>query len=82
MNCYFSARYARIARRRGPNNAAVAVANSLDKVLWPVCSTGTFSEDLRADSFERRDDPTRQAARLQRRFETLGYSVTSAEKPA
>jgi len=31
---YSSAQYARIARRRGPNKAAVAVANSMLNVVW------------------------------------------------
>jgi transposase len=79
---YFSAQYARIARRRGPNKAAVAVANSLVRVVWHVLSTGSFFEDLGADYFEQRDDPARQAARLQRRIEALGYSVTITEAAA
>ncbi len=81
-NSYFSAQYPRIARRRGPNTAAVAVANSLVRVVWHVLSTGAFYEDLGADYFERRDDPARQAARLQQRLEALGYSVTISEKAA
>jgi transposase len=40
---YFSAQYARIARRRGPNRAAVALAHSMLAVVWHLLSSGAGS---------------------------------------
>jgi transposase len=37
---YFGAQYRNIARRRGPNKAAVAVAHSLIEVVWHLLTTG------------------------------------------
>ncbi|HYX25203.1 MAG TPA: IS110 family transposase, partial [Thermoanaerobaculia bacterium] len=79
---YFSAQYARIARRRGPNKAAVAVANSILAVIWYVLTNGCFYEDPGADYFERRHDPVLEAKRLQARIEALGFDVTLSPKAA
>ena len=73
---YFSAQYSRIARRRGPNKAAVAVANSMLTAIWHLLTTGAFYEDPGADYFERRHDPVLEAKRLQTRIEALGFVVT------
>ena len=54
---YFSAQYSRIARRRGPNKAAVAVAHSILAVTWHLLTTGTLYEDPGARYFEQRHDP-------------------------
>ena len=75
---YFAAQYAQIARRRGPNKAAVAVAHSLTDVIWHVLSTGERFEDLGNDYFDGRRDPEREARRLVQRLEALGHSVTIA----
>ena len=79
---YFSDQYARIARRRGPNKAAVAVANSIVAVAWHLLSNGALYDDPGADYFERPNDPVREAKRLQRRIEALGFAVTIGEKAA
>jgi transposase len=73
---YFSAQYARLARRRGPNKAIVAVANSMLAVVWHVLTNGCLYEDPGADYFERRHDPAVEAKRLQARIEALGFVVT------
>jgi transposase len=75
---YFAAQYRQIARRRGPNKAAVAVAHSLLDVIWHLLSTGECFEDLGEDFFDRRRDPERQTRRLVHQLEQLGYSVTLA----
>jgi transposase len=72
---YFGAQYRQIARRRGPNKAAVAVAHSLLDVVWHLLSTGEQFEDLGDDYYERRRDPERQARRLVTQLEDLGYNV-------
>lgn len=79
---YYSALYQRIARRRGPNKAAVAVAHSILETTWHLLTTGAFYEDPGADYFERRHDPAVEAKRLQARIEALGYAVTITEKAA
>ena len=79
---YYKAQYARIARRRGPNKAAVAVANSMLFTIWHLLSTGQLYEDPGADYFERRHDPAVEAKRLARRIEELGFDVSLTEKAA
>ena len=79
---YFSAHYARIARRRGPNKATVAVANSILAVAWHLLTNGALYEDPGSDYFDRRNDPVREAKRLQHRIEALGFEVTITERAA
>ena len=79
---YSSAQYARIARRRGPNKAAVAVANSMLNVAWHLLTNGELYQDLGADYFESHNDPTVQVKRLSKRIEALGFDVTVTERVA
>lgn len=76
---YFAAQYRRIARRRGPNKATVAVAHSILTVLWHLMADPAQRyQDLGGDYFERRRDPQREADRLVRQLERLGYKTTLA----
>ena len=79
---YFGAQYRQIARRRGPNKAAVAVAHSLIELVWHLLSTGEVFKDLGDDYFKTRQDPQRQARRLVAQLEELGYAVTLEAPPA
>jgi transposase len=79
-NTYLGAQYRRIAARRGPNKAAVAVAHSMIIAAWHMLNTGETYRDLGADYFTRRNNPEHQARRLARQLEQLGYTVTI--KPA
>ncbi len=72
---YFGAQYHQIARRRGPNKAAVAVAHSLIDLIWHLLSTGEVFEDLGHDYFQRLNDPDRQARRLVAELQQLGFTV-------
>jgi transposase len=81
-NSYYSAQYARIARRRGPNKAAVAVAHSMLDTTWHLLTTGALYQDPGADYFERWHDPDAEAKRLKRRIEALGYDVVLNQKAA
>jgi hypothetical protein len=74
---YYSAQYSPVARRRGPNKAAVAVAHSMLECVWHLLTTGALYKDPGADYFERRHDPAVEAKRLRHRIEALGFSVTS-----
>ena len=79
---YFSARYSRIAKRRGPNKATVAVANSILAVAWHLLSTGSLYIDPGAGYFDQRNDPAREAKRIQHRIESLGFEVTLTKTAA
>jgi hypothetical protein len=79
---YFGAQYRQIARRRGPNKAAVAVAHSLIELVWHLLSTGEAFKDLGEDYFKTRQDPQRQARRLVAQLKELGYAVTLEAPPA
>jgi transposase len=72
---YFYAQFHRIARRRGRNKAAIAVAHSLLTAVYHVVRTGQPYAELGVDYFDRLD-----AARVEchhvRRLEQLGYAVT------
>ena len=73
---YYGAQYRQIARRRGPNKAAVAVAHSLIELVWHLLSTGEVYNDLGEDYFTNRQDPERRARRLVAQLEELGFKVT------
>jgi len=73
---YFGAQYRQIARRRGPNKAAIAVAHSLIELVWHLLSTGEVYNDLGEDYFSKRQDPERRAHRLVAQLEQLGFKVT------
>jgi transposase len=73
---YFAAQYSRIARRRGPNKAVVAVAHSMVVAAWHILTTGEPYRELGADYFQRRLDPQREIDRLVRRLMDQGYRVT------
>jgi transposase len=79
---YFGAQYRQIARRRGPNKAAVAVAHSLIELVWHLLKTGEVYQDLGDDYFTNRQDPERRARRLVAQLEELGFSVTLEASPS
>jgi transposase len=76
-NSFLAARYKRLARRRGPNKAAVAVAHSILIILWHLMANPTERyHDLGVDFYERRRDPEREARRLVAKLAELGYTAT------
>ena len=79
---YFGAQYRQIARRRGPNKAAMAVAHSLIELVWHLLSTGEVFKDLGEDYFASRQDPKRRARRLVAQLEELGFKITLEAAPA
>jgi len=81
---YFGAQYRQIAKRRGPNKAAVAVAHSLSDLIWHQLTTGECFHDLGDDYFQRRRDPERETRRLVAQLQQLGFHValTPSRDPA
>ncbi len=73
---YLAAQYRRLAARRGPNRAAVAVAHSMVVSAWHMLTTGETYRELGGDYYTRRD-PEQQARRLTQQLESLGYTVTA-----
>ncbi|MCZ9880699.1 IS110 family RNA-guided transposase [Arthrobacter sp. B2a2-09] len=72
---YFSAKYRRIASRRGPVKALVAVEHAMLTAAWHMLSTGELYRDPGADYFTRRT-PSRTKAHAIGQLESLGYKVT------
>jgi transposase len=74
-NTYFAAKYRRIAARRGPRKALVAVEHAILVAIWHIATTGAFYDDPGADFYTRlRPDQTRQRAIKQ--LNNMGYKVT------
>jgi transposase len=77
---FFSARYHRLAARRGGKRAAIAVAHSMLIAIYRMLQDGTHFEDLGPTHLEAK---RRQAIALRsvKRLEELGFKVT-IEEPA
>lgn len=72
---YFSAKYKRIASRRGPMKALVAVEHAMLVAAWTMLRNGEFYRDPGADYFTRHV-PAKTRARAIGQLESLGYRVT------
>jgi transposase len=84
---FLSARYRRIAKKRGKQKALVAVARTLLTIIWHLLSdlaTGTPSHyrDLGSDWYATHVDKQRRTRRLLRELRSLGYDVALTEQPA
>jgi transposase len=72
---YYGARYRRIASRRGPKKANVAIQHSMLIAIWHMGTTGTIYNDPGADHYTRLN-PERTRTRAIRQLESMGYRVT------
>jgi len=72
---YLGARYRRIASRRGPQKANVAIQHSMLTAIWHMGTTGTFYDDPGGDYFTRLH-PDRSKKRAIHQLEAMGYRVT------
>jgi transposase len=72
---YYGARYRRIASRRGPQKANVAIQHSMLVAIWHMGTTGTLYDDPGADYFTRLH-PDRARKRAIHQLEAMGYRVT------
>ena len=73
---FLSARYNRIARRRGPNKAAIAIAHSMLVATHHMLLTGEIYNDLGAEFFNQRNNPARALRHHIAELEAAGYTVT------
>jgi transposase len=77
---YLAVKYRRIASRRGPIKAIVAVEHAMLIAIWHMMTNGVFYEDLGGDFYTRRNpDKTKQRALSQ--LKQMGYDVTLTPSP-
>ncbi|TDU05375.1 transposase [Streptomyces sp. 846.5] len=72
---FLSARYHRIATRRGPMRALVATEHSMATAMWHMLTQGVPYLELGGDYYTRRE-PERAKARITAQAEALGLAVT------
>ena len=72
---YLGVRYRRIASRRGPMKANVAVQHSMLIAIWHMGHTGELYNDPGADYFTRLH-PERAKKRALHQLEAMGYRVS------
>lgn len=75
-----SARYRRIAARRGPMKALVAIEHTLLTAIWHMITNDAKYADLGGDYYTRRN-PERTKQRAIQQLRQLGYDVTLTELP-
>ena len=74
---YFSAKYRRIAARRGPVKALVALEHAMLIAIWNMLTTGALYSDPGGD-FYTRLNPDKTKNRALDQLRTMGYCVTLA----
>jgi transposase len=74
---YLRAQYHRLAARRGPKRAIVAVAHTLLVIVYHLLTTGEVYRELGGDYFDQRNKDA-LARRMVKRLASLGYTVTLA----
>jgi transposase len=75
QHTYFSAKYKRIASRRGPMRAIVAVEHAMIIAAHNMLANGDFYRDPGANYYTAHQ-PARTKSRAINQLETLGYRVT------
>ncbi len=74
-NTYLGVKYRRIAARRGPMKALVAVEHSVLVAIWNMTRTGELYNDPGAD-YHLRLRPDRAKRRALDQLHAMGYDVT------
>lgn len=72
---YLAAKYRRVASRRGPVVAIVALEHAVLTATWHMLTTGTVYEDPGGDYYTRRD-PAKTRDRAVGQLRAMGYEVT------
>ena len=81
-NTYLAAKYRRVAARRGPQKAVVAVEHAMLTAIWYMITNGVPYADLGGDFYTRRN-PDQAKNRAIDQLRRLGYTVTlSPVQPA
>ena len=78
---YLSAKYRRIAARRGPMKAIVALEHAMLIALWNMLTNGELYEDP-GDDFYTRLNPDKAKTRAVEQLRKMGYDVTLNPLPA
>lgn len=71
---YYSAKYRRIAARRGPIKAVVAIEHAMLVAIWNMLQTGATYNDP-GDDFYARRTPDKTKSRALSQLRNLGYTV-------
>ncbi|NJC21811.1 transposase [Arthrobacter pigmenti] len=74
-NTYLAAKYRRIAARRGPMKAIVALQHSILTAVWHVLADGECYADPGPDHYTRLD-PAKARNKAINKLKSLGYNVT------
>jgi hypothetical protein len=80
-NTFLSARYHRLAARRGKKRALIAVGHSLLKSVYHILNTKNEYHELGAEHINKRVEAKRKAY-LKKELEKLGYQVSLTELEA
>jgi transposase len=72
---YFAAKFRRIASRRGPIKAIVALEHAMLIAIWNMLNTGSYFTDPGGDYFTRLD-PNKAKNRAIDQLKRMGYAVT------
>ena len=73
-NTYLGAKYRRIASRRGPMKAIVAVEHAMLLAIWNMTATGALYDDPGSDFYTRRN-PDKAKNRAIDQLRHMGYTV-------
>jgi transposase len=73
---YFAAKYRRIASRRGPIKAVVALEHAMLVAIWHMLTTGSYFTDPGADYFTRLDPNNKAKNRAIDQLKRMGFAVT------
>ena len=74
-NTYYAAKYRRIASRKGPIKAVVAIVHAILVAIWNMINNNYTYNDLGADYFTR-INPERAKNRAVNQLRNIGYKVT------
>lgn len=77
-NTFLAARYQRIARRRGPNKAAVAIAHTILVTAYHMLTTGEVYRELGGDYYTRHTNNQHNLQRHITALQAAGYTITPA----
>ena len=77
-NTYLAVKYRRIASRRGPMKAIVAVEHAMLLAIWNMTTTGALSDDPGPDFYNRRN-PDKAKRRAIEQLRVMGYTVDGTQ---